>query len=226
MVYATNNRLSEGSRHVDEFTQLPPTTIPDVTTEAPETTATAATLKGKVSQDLPNAGSKIVYCKFEWGPGTGNTFPEQEECEPPAPLEGENIAVQATIEGLTKGATYHYRLAAKSENEIQSNGANIQFKASGPPTISEDVVSDVNTDSVRLSAEIDPNGGDTEYHFEFGENHGIRHQPADPGGSGAVRLAADGKRCRARAVARHRVPLPRRRAQHGRHNLGQRPQVR
>jgi hypothetical protein len=168
MVYATNNRLSEGSRHVDEFKQLPPTTIPDVTTEPPETTATTAVLKGKVSQDIPNAGSKIVFCKFEWGPGTGNSYPNSKECEPAAPLEGENIAVKASIEGLTKGATYHYRLVAKSENGISSNGADVQFKASGPPSVTEDIVSDVNTDSVRLLATIDPNGGDTEYHFEFG----------------------------------------------------------
>jgi hypothetical protein len=165
MVYVSNNRLSSGSRHIDEFKQLPPSTIPDVTSETPAVTPTTAILKGTVDQDVANGGSKIKYCQFQWG--TTASYGNLAECVPGPDLEG-HVAVTAEIGGLTKGATYHFRLTAKNENGIQSNGADILFKPSGPPDVTEDIVSEVNTDSVKLSAKIDPNGGDTKYHFEFG----------------------------------------------------------
>jgi hypothetical protein len=165
LVYAGNNRNQLGSRWVDTFVQLPPTTIPDVTTGEPSVTPTTATLVGTVDQDVGNGGSKIEYCKFEWG--STNQYGEFAECEPAPPIEGTQ-AVEATIEGLTKGATYHVRLTAYSENEIPSHGADVAFQPSGPPGVTEDIVSEVNTDSVKLSANIDPNGGDSSYHFEFG----------------------------------------------------------
>jgi hypothetical protein len=171
-VYVTNNRFGEGNFKVDTFVHAGNITIPDVTTEGASVTTTTATVHGKVDRDVAHGGGNITSCHFEWGETEeyGNSVP----CDQAVPITStEPTAVTATITGLTQGRTYHYRVTANNANEYQSNGLDRSFQPAGPPTISEEAVSNVNTDGAKISAKINPNGGITTYKIEYGEEEGV-----------------------------------------------------
>ena len=77
--------------------------------------------------------------------------------------------VTAQLEGLTQGAQYHYRLVAKNANGILAFGHDRPFRPQGELSMSDPVVSEVNSDGVRISADLEPNGGETTYSVEYGQ---------------------------------------------------------
>lgn len=154
-----------GSGKVDSFVKTGTVTIPDATTQAPVFTPTSATLHGLVDPDTAHGGTEIIGCRFEWG--TTDEYDHTVPCDQPTPIGG-STPVTATITGLTQSQVYHFRVVAYSANEIQSNGADISFQASGPPLLSDESASEVFSDGGRLNAKIDPNGSPTTYHFEWG----------------------------------------------------------
>jgi hypothetical protein len=154
-----------GSHRVDTFVQTGPITIPNVTTEGANVTPTTATLHGTVDPDAANGGTEITGCRFEWG--TSTSYNHVEPCDQATPINSPT-AVTVTVAGLTTGTTYHYRLAANNSNNVQSNGADKTFEPAGPPIISNEAVSDVNTDGATISGKINPAGGFTQYHIEYG----------------------------------------------------------
>jgi hypothetical protein len=164
-VYVTNNRLTEGVRRVDKFTQTGPITIPDVTTNLPSVTPTTALLKGHVDPDIANGGTEITSCRFEWG--TTTNYGNSVNCDQALPINGP-MDVTAELAGLNTGQTYHFRITAANLNEVQSNGGNVSFEPAGPPEITNEAVSEVNTDGARISATINPGGGSTTYRVEYG----------------------------------------------------------
>ena len=156
------------ANRVDSFVRTGDITIPDVTTGTVSVTPSTATVKGSVDPDVANGGTPINLCNFEYGTDPNNLNLD-EPCNGAAPFNG---SVEATISsGLTLGTTYYVRLTAANEsNGVISNGAIKTFEPAGPPEITEEAVSDVNTDGVKVSANINPGGGFTEYHIEYGES--------------------------------------------------------
>jgi hypothetical protein len=167
-VYAANNRTTGiHDPGVDRFVQTGDITIPDVTTNDASVTPTEATLKGHVDPDAANSGTPINFCNFEWGL-SANNLNNDVACDQATPINSPTD-VTATIGGLTTGTTYFFKLTASNEgNGVLSTGVTKSFQPAGPPEITEEAVSDVNTDGVRISGTINPNGGFTSYRIEYG----------------------------------------------------------
>jgi hypothetical protein len=164
-VWVTNNRSYSGVRHVEKFERTGPFTVPTTETE-PVTRVEGpakATLHGVVNPD----GVATTECYFEYGltPSLGNKAP----CIEGNVFSGSsNFNVSAVLTGLKTGTEYWYKLFAKNGNNRISDGAPGRFIAQGLPIAEPIFVDDVNTDGARFDATIDPNGGRTYYHWEYG----------------------------------------------------------
>jgi hypothetical protein len=132
-------------------------------------TRTTATLTGTVD---PN-GTATSY-HFEYG-----TTAAYGLSSPGGDADGEDATpVSVPIEGLSPGTTYHYRLVA-TNGDGGAEGVDRTFRtASGPglPSLSTTVAREVGPTSASLRSRIDPNRGDTSYHFEYGlsQSYGSR----------------------------------------------------
>jgi hypothetical protein len=164
---------------VQMFTQdVGTTTVPTVTTGVANAAPTSAVINGTVNAD----GVATTTCNFEWGENVGYGRPAKTSngtftyaggsvpCTEGGVFAGSSDnAVSAPLAGLTFGRLYHFRVNSTNANGIVSYGIDHTFRASGPPVLSKEVVSDVNTDAARFSADIDANGGDTTYSLELEE---------------------------------------------------------
>ena len=141
--------------------------VPNVLTDTAEIHPTTALLRGHVD---PDGGKDITDCHFDWGINSG--YGEIAPCTP-STIHGTdpNTAVSAEISGLTPGTEYHYRLVASSENG-KVIGADQTFKPQGPPVVSGQFASDVNSDGARILGRVDPDGAESSYHFEYGPDTG------------------------------------------------------
>ena len=173
-VYVTSRRSgaqpagkeSPVSPRVDVFSPQTQITVPDATTGSTgHPSKTSAVLKGAINPD----GIETTGCKFEWGTSTqylGGVVP----CDQGNVFSGSTDAdVTNELKSLTTGTSYHYRVAAKNTNDTWSYGIDREFEASVAPQTTPVVVDRVNTDGARFSAEINPNGGTTEYYVEVGQ---------------------------------------------------------
>ncbi len=164
-VYVADNREYEGAKHIEIFEKTGQATVPTVRTEAPGLTPTKVTLRGTV--DLDGAGD-ATECYFQWG-SYGN-YGEVAPCTPGSPISGAGVhEVTAQLEGLTQGTQYHYRLVATNANGILAFGRDRPFRPQGELSMSDTVVSEVNSDGARISADVNPNGGETRYFVEYGQ---------------------------------------------------------
>ncbi len=119
----------------------------------------SVTLNGTVNPE----GLLVTSCIFEYGTTSG--YGQSVPCSP-APGSGTSpVAVSAHLVGLTPGASYHYRLVA-------SNSAGSSPTVDGEfftgPILGGEFVTDVASSSATLQAQVDPNGDDTHYYFEYG----------------------------------------------------------
>jgi hypothetical protein len=163
-VYVSNSREYSGVSHVEIFAPSGQALVPTVKTDLPSLEPTSVTLKGSVDLD---GGGDATSCFFEWG--TTGAYGESSPCVPAGPISGPGVhMVTAHLTGLTQGTRYHYRLVAKTAGGMMAFGRDRAFRPQGPLTMSPTVVSEVNTDGALLTAEIDPNGGETTYFVEYG----------------------------------------------------------
>jgi hypothetical protein len=154
----------------------PLVTIPDVTTgPATEITPTSARLNGTVNP----AGLALSECAFEYvdaeeyEPTAPNPYAagQSAPCEEPDAAEvgsgTEPVEVHANITGLTPGASYHFRLKAANANG-PNFGSDEVFSTPPPPSIDSATVSNLSASSAQLNAQINPQGAETHYRFEYG----------------------------------------------------------
>lgn len=142
--------------------------LPSVTT-APlsEQEPTSVTLNGTVNPE----GRPVTSCVFEYGltSAYGHTVP----CSPANLGEGMSpVAVSAHITGLTPGDAYHYRLVTENE-VVTETGAHVSSPTPdreliAGPVLGGEWASDVALTSATLKAQVNPNGSDTHYYFQYG----------------------------------------------------------
>jgi chitodextrinase len=159
---------------IEHFTTdfLPET--PEATAPNPSTvTATGATFLGVLnplsdhSSESPPGGVAFHYRQSATecqGENEQTVSPETQ----PAGGKGEDVKAQVT--GLLPGAQYTYCLiATNNAGEASPPSAPVTFttRAAAPAIVSESF-SDVQETAVILNAQIDPNGAETAYRFEYG----------------------------------------------------------
>ncbi len=156
-----------GTARVQTFTQDPgTTTVPTVTTTPAVATPTTAVLNGVVNPD----GIETTTCKFEWGTTAAYAGAPVDCSEGKVFAGSSDNNVSAPIGGLGPlGTEYHYRVTSTNANGISAFGVDRNFRASNPPVITDELVSEVNTDSARFSFDIDPQGSETSYSLELEE---------------------------------------------------------
>jgi hypothetical protein len=123
-----------------------------VTLDATEVGATGATLNGTV--DAPST----AY--FEYGTTTSYGLDTAEQMVPAGP-------VSAKVQGLTVDTLYHFRIV--SDDGV---GEDKTFRTAGPPTVSNQLSSNVTADQATVSATIDTKGLPTSYRIQWGTSTG------------------------------------------------------
>jgi hypothetical protein len=181
VIYAPSRVTPNGGKGIIYvFASAPPA----VTTEAPSAVrATTATLQGMV---YANEADTVV--SFEYGLTTNydNTI----TATPSPILRNQSSAVSASISGLLKGRTYHYRVIGQS-SEGNAAGHDVTVTtAADPATAITSVAGDISTNGATLSGSINPNGAPTTYYFEYGttDSYGSRTPDRD---AGAGEIAQD-----------------------------------
>jgi hypothetical protein len=172
-VVATNGTgTNEGP--IEHFTTPTPPETPTTTAPATAITTSSATLEGVL-----NPGGKGEAGSYEFAyrqsanecqktnPETGQ--PENEKATPTTSAPAGTDAVKAPVEGLAPGAQYTFCLLSRNEAGETALGAPVTFRTSAvPPTITGESVTEVTATSANLTAQIDPGGAETTYHFDYG----------------------------------------------------------
>jgi hypothetical protein len=163
----------------------PPAVVPTATTSpADGLSVSGATLHGTVDPQ----GTTLTACRFEYGPTTayGSSAP----CAPASgsipPLGATEVS--AVVAGLTKNATYHYRLVVENATGL-GVGQSDSFTTPGEPQIEAEYALPVEAQAATLNAQVDPAGFATRYRFEWGGDTSYGHR--QPVGDDALIEAGD-----------------------------------
>ena len=147
---------------------LPKVTYPGVS----EGTQTSVTLNAEVN---PDHGSEIKTCEFEYveeadyHPEAAKPFVDAQSvpCSQQFPFSGSApTQVSAKLSNIASGVTYHYRLVVS--NESGTTEAPPQTFDLRAPSISGVSSGNLTETTAELTANINPEGADTTYHFEYG----------------------------------------------------------
>ncbi len=144
------------------MTPTPPPSAPVATVEAPQTIGNVYHLRGEINPD-----SLETTYHFEFGTSTsyGTSLPI-----PDATISAGPSAVAVSQEvttGLQPNTTYHYKIVAHN-SEGFGESADEQFTTPPlKPVVSTLPVSE-STAGFTLHGTVNPNGGTTTYHFDFG----------------------------------------------------------
>jgi hypothetical protein len=147
----------------DQTFTTPPSTpaAPSVVANPPIATAGGYMLEGAIN---PNSLDTTYHFEFGTSTAYGKNLPE-----PDADVgEGESaVPVSQEVTGLAPNTTYHYRVVAHNSDGTTSS---LDQEFTTPPN-PPDVVATPFTETAagfNLNGTINPNGGNTTYHFQFG----------------------------------------------------------
>jgi phosphodiesterase/alkaline phosphatase D-like protein len=156
-----------------------------VTQPATAISQTGATLNGTV-----NPRGHATNYRFEYGTTTsyGASTPVTDAGA------GDGVAaVSAALTGLAPNTTYHYRLVA-THSDGSVSGGDAQFTTLPlPPVVVSQPATLITTTTAVLQGTVNPNGGATTYHFEWGPttDYGNSTPAANAGaGTGQVTVSA------------------------------------
>jgi uncharacterized protein YegP (UPF0339 family) len=113
-----------------------------------------------------NPNSLLTTYHFEFGTTTsyGKNLPTSDA---DAGSGSNAVPVTQNVTGLAPNTTYHYRIVA---NNSDGPGVSLDQTFTTPPNPPDAVATPVTQDASgsTLNGTVNPNGGDTTYHFEFG----------------------------------------------------------
>jgi hypothetical protein len=137
--------------------------------------STEATLNGGFTIDAP--GGDTTY-HFDYGVDTsyGSTTSEED-----AGSTTGDVEVSVDVSELQSGATYHYRIVA-TNNFGTSLGPDRSFTTFQPPSIESVSSQNLSATTADLVAQVNPNGADTTFHFEYGPTPAYGSQAPVPDG--------------------------------------------
>ena len=160
------------------------TTIwPTVSTEPADTIGRlSARAQGTVN---PHGSATNVYFEYGLTQSYGTTTKSQS-----AGSTFNDVKINKVLEGLTPGATYHFRMVATCEGHT-SYGNDQQFTTSleAPPVATTGTASEVERKTAVVNATVNPEGLATTYQFEYGTTtaYGIKvpipEKSIGPGGA-------------------------------------------
>lgn len=138
-----------------------------VTAEPPVVTTSAASSIGSTSVRLngrvdPN-GRSTTYL-FEYGPTSSYGTKTSSSS---AGSGTSSTSVSKTVNGLTPGTLYHFRLVATSDAGTAS-GADLAFTTQAPPTAVTSPATGIGPTSATLGGTVNPNGRSTSAYVEYG----------------------------------------------------------
>ncbi len=116
-------------------------------------TQTSATLNATVN---PNGGEPSS-CYFEYGEEV--SYGDRVPCTVSPGSGASPVAVSASVTGLIKNTTYHFRIVATNTGGTSPGADQTLETAPGPPTVIAGAPSAIGQTSAVLNAEINPNGG-------------------------------------------------------------------
>jgi hypothetical protein len=164
-----------------------PLKLPQVATEAAGAiTVTTATFHGKVNPQ----GTALTDCHFEFVPHSqfvedeyASVIAAQEApCVPAAasiPADSSDHVVSADAGGLKFATTYHVRLVATNAVGEKQAASRIFTAAPEVPLVKGQAVEAVGTSEATVSAQINPQGGATTYHVEYGTTNAYGQSTAE-----------------------------------------------
>jgi hypothetical protein len=147
-----------------------------ITGSASNVTPTAATLNGTVNPK----GKQPTSCVFEYGP-ENQPYNQSVTCAQSLSVIGNGnmpVSVDAKISGLTQGEHYHFRLVTNS-----GQGDASHFITPVPPTVDFEEAIDTQANNATLIGRVNPGGGETSYHFEYGPDTAYGVSAPVPGGT-------------------------------------------
>ena len=154
-IVATN---SGGTRHGSDrtFTTTGPPVV--TTNAATNVESRSATLKGTV-----NPRGLNTNVRFQYGRTTsyGSTTANQ------AKTGNTTQNVAANISGLTAGTTYHFRIVATNSGGTR-HGSDRTFTTTGPPVVTTNAATNVESRSATLKGTVNPRGLNTTVRFQYG----------------------------------------------------------
>jgi hypothetical protein len=151
------------------FTPIAGLSKPTVTTGPPLTVAgTSATVSGLVNPNGQPANYRFNY-------GTTSAY-GQTTANQPIAAGAADVTATATLNGLTVGETYHYRLVASGiagttlgqDQVFVAGQAPPAAVVPVPPTVATGAPSGVTVNGAVLSGTLNPSGLETSYSFEWG----------------------------------------------------------
>ena len=140
--------------------------------------ATTATVRGTV-----NPGGQPTTWYFEYGTSTSYG---QKTASSSAGSGTANLDVSASLAGLARGTTYHYRLVAENAVGV-TRGADGVFTTDRPPAVTTRGASGIGTTTATVAGTVDPNGLATTWLVEYGPTtaYGSRTAARDAGNGGS-----------------------------------------
>jgi len=160
-----------------------------VTAEPPAAVTSAASSVGTTSVKLngsvdPNSRATTFF--FEYGTTTAYGSKTSTSS---AGSGSSSTNVSKTVNGLTVGTTYHFRLVATSDAGTVT-GADRTFTTLSPPSVATGDASSVGPTSATLGGSLNPNGRSSSWYFEYGRttSYGSRTSSRSAG-SGTATLA-------------------------------------
>jgi phosphodiesterase/alkaline phosphatase D-like protein len=138
-----------------------PPSAPTAEVIAPEATASGFELKGAIN---PNSLATTYHFEFGTTTAYGTNLPATDAS---VGSGASAVPVEREVTGLLPSTTYHYRIVASNSEGPGVSGDQAFTTPPPKPTVVSLPVSQ-SADGFTLNASVNPNGGATTYHFEFG----------------------------------------------------------